>query len=117
MYAHLIPALLLLTVTPLVVRAEEPQAPPPEEEAAVQPATAEELPYGTGYEARQRAAQGEQQARSPEQVQVHERSRADSSAAAADARSARRDTDRAAAQRDARREARGQRPPRGAGGH
>jgi hypothetical protein len=116
MYAYLIPALLLLTVTPLAVRAEEPPAPPPEEEeTTAQAADAEELPYGAGYEARQRAAQGEQQAQSREQTQVRERTEA--RATPAESRPARREADRAGAQRDARREARGQRPQRGPGGH
>jgi hypothetical protein len=115
MNAYLIPALLLLTVTPLAVRAEEPPAPPPEEETTAQSAAAEELPYGAGYEARQRAAQGEQQAQSREQTQV--RARTETRAAPADSRPARTNADRAGAQRDARREARGQRPQRGPGGH
>ena len=104
MYAYLIPALLLLTVAPLAVRAEEPPAPPPDEEVAAPSASAEQLPYGAGYEARQRAAQGEQQAQSRGQATAQERNRTDAGAAAAEARAARRDADRAAAQREARRD-------------
>lgn len=116
MNAYLIPALLLLTVTPLAVRAEEPPAPPPEEAetTALAPA-AEELPYGAGYEARQRAAQGEQQAQSREQAQARERT--ESRAAPAEGRPARTNADRAGTRRDARREAREQRPQRGPAGH
>jgi hypothetical protein len=106
MYAHLIAALLLLTVAPLAVRAEEPPAPPPPVDTATTPASAEQLPYGTGYEARQRAAQGDQQARSRDQTTAQERTRTEAGVTPAENRAARRDTDRAAAQREARRDSR-----------
>ena len=113
MYAYLISAMLLLTAAPLAVRAEEPPTPPAEEETQATEASAEELPYGSGYEARQRAQQQEQ-ARSREQAGQRDRSEARSPGM--EARPARSDVERAPSPRDARREARERRTPRGPGG-
>lgn len=100
--------LLLLLVAPATGMAEAPQPP------------TEDLPYGTGYEARHRRGQdGEQaaqeQARAREETQsreatqsaTRERDRTESRASAADARPARDTTDRSQATRESRREARG----------
>lgn len=96
----LIPIAVLISIAPLAVRAEEP--PPAQADEAAAP-SAEDLPYGAGYEARQRLAQ--------------ERDRTESRAAPTETRPARRETDRAAAQRESRREARELRGQRGPSGH
>ncbi len=57
MYAYLFPTLILLTLAPFAARAEEP---PPAQADETTATTAEDLPYGAGYEARERLAQGEQ---------------------------------------------------------
>ena len=121
MQTYLIPALILLTLAPLAARAEEPAPAQADETTAT---TAEALPYGAGYEARQRLAQDDPQgAPNPAQsrgtatAQVPERNRNEPHAAASEARAARGGTDRASAQRDTRREAREQRPQRGPSGH
>jgi hypothetical protein len=85
MYAHLIPALLLLTVAPWAARADELPA-PPQVESAAPAAAAEELPYGTGYEARQRAAHGGGQTRSREQARGQDRTRTEPGATPREAR-------------------------------
>jgi len=102
---------------PPALHAEEPPTPAPEEETATSSASAEQLPYGTGYEARQRAAQGGQQARSGQQTAAQDRTRPEAGVTPAENRSARRDVDRAAAQRDARREARERRGHHGGTGN
>ena len=59
MNTYLIPTLILLTLAPFAALRTRPPAAPAEGRTAT---TAEEqLPYGTGYEARERLAQGEQQ--------------------------------------------------------
>jgi hypothetical protein len=94
--------LLLLLVAPVTGMADTPQP------------TTEDLPYGTGYEARHRRGQGgeqaaQDQARAREETQsaARERDRTESRASAADARPARDTTDRSQATRESRREARG----------
>lgn len=117
MNTYLFPTLILLTLAPFAARAEEP---PPAQADETTATTAEDLPYGTGYEARERLAQGEQQA-TPEQgrsqqtdaAPAQERDRSGTQSAAAEARAARGDTQRSSTQRESRREAREQRGQRG----
>jgi len=111
MKRHPIPTLLLMLM-PFAAYAEEPPATPPDETSPSQ-ADAGELPYGTGYEARQRLAEGAERSGAREESQAQERDRAGARETSTEARAARRETDRAAAQRESRREAREQRPPRG----
>ena len=113
--------LILLTLTPFAVRAEELPPAQADETAAT---TAEDLPFGAGYEARERLAQGEQKAtpdqarvQQTEAAQARERDRSDTRSAAAEARTARGDTQRSSTQRESRREAREQRGQRGPTGH
>ena len=117
MKTYLFPTLILLTLAPFAARAEEP---PPAQADETTATTAEDLPYGTGYEARERLAQGEQkttadQARSQqtEAAQAQERNRSDTRSTAAEARAARGDTQRSSTQRESRREARELRGQRG----
>jgi hypothetical protein len=117
MKTRLFPTLVLLTLVPLVARAEEP---PPAQADETTATTAEDLPYGAGYEARERLAQGEQtttsdqaRAQQAEGAQAQERDRGDTRSAAAEARAARGDTQRSSTQRESRREAREQRVQRG----
>ena len=113
----LFPTLIFLTLAPFAARAEEP---PPAQADETIATTAEDLPYGAGYEARERLAQGEQQA-TPDQArsqrteaaQAQERKRAETRSAAAEARAVRSDTQRSSTQRESRREAREQRGQRG----
>ena len=118
MKTRLFPVLILLTLAPFAARAEEP---PPAQADETTATTAEDLPYGAGYEARQRLAEGDRQA-VPEQaarsqrtetVQAQERNRVETQSAAAEARAARGDTQRPSTQRESRREAREQRGQRG----
>lgn len=116
MKTRLIPTLVLVTLAPLVARAEEP---PPAQADETTATTAEDLPYGAGYEARERLAQGEQKAapdparaRQAEAAQAQERDRGETRSAA-EARAARGDTQRSSTQRESRREAREQRGQRG----
>ncbi len=123
MKIRLFPTLILLTLAPLAARADEPPPAQADETAAATP-TAEDLPYGAGYEARERLAQGEQKA-TPDQAraqqadaaQAQERDRSETRSAAAEARAARGDTQRSSTQRESRREAREQRGQRGPTGH
>jgi len=113
----LFPTLILLTLAPFAARAEEPPLTQVDETAAT---TAEDLPFGAGFEARERLTQGEQkatpdQARSQqtEAAQAQERDRSDTRSAATEARAARSESQRASTQRESRREAREQRGQRG----
>jgi len=117
MNIRLFPTLILLTLAPLAARAD---APPPAQADETAATTAEDLPYGAGYEARERLAQGEQKAtpdrareQQAEAAQAQERDRSDTRSAAAEARAARSDTQRSSTQRESRREAREQRGQRG----
>ena len=117
MTTHLFPALILLTLAPFAASAEEP---PPAQADKITAASAADLPYGTGYEARQRLAEGDEQAAQEqarsertEAAQAQERSRSETRSAGADARAARGDTERSSTQRESRREAREQRGQRG----
>ena len=107
--------LILLTLAPLAARAEEP---PPAQADKTAATTAEALPYGTGYEARQRLAQGDQQAaqdrarsQQADAEQARERARSEARPAAVEARAARGDAQRSSTRREPRREAREQRGP------
>jgi len=111
MKTHLFPVLILLTLAPFAAGAEEP---PPAQADEPTATTAEDLPYGTGYEARQRLAQGEHQAT---QAQAPERNRTEARSTATEARAARGDAQRSPTPRQSRREAREQRPQRGPAGH
>jgi len=116
MKTHLFPTLILLTLAPFAARAEER----PAVQAEATATTAEDLPYGAGYEARERLAQREQKA-TPDQaraqhadaVQAQERTRSDTRSAAAEARAVRGEAQRSSTQRESRREAREQRGQRG----
>ena len=108
---HPIPTLLLMLM-PVAAYAAEPPASPPDETSPSQ-ADAEQLPYGTGYEARQRLAEGAERTGAREETQARERDRTGARETSTEARAARRETDRAATQRESRREAREQRPQRG----
>jgi len=123
MKIRLFPTLILLTLAPLAARADEPPPAPADETAAATP-TAEDLPYGAGYEAREQLAKGEQRA-APDQArpqqaegsQTHERDRSETRSAAAEARTARGDSQRSSTRRESRRDAREQRGQRGPTGH
>jgi hypothetical protein len=106
MNAFLVPMLLLLTSAPLIVRADE-SPPAPQSPPAASSVEAEELPYGTGYEARRRAAELQHQQRTPagDSVTGQEHARTET-ARAAESRAARRDVDRGATRQEARRAAR-----------
>lgn len=113
MKARLFPTLILLTLAPLAARAEEPPSAQADETTAT---TAEDLPYGAGYEARERLAQGEQKAapdqaraRQADAAQAQQRNRSDTRSAPAEARATRGDGQRSSTQRESRREAREQR--------
>jgi hypothetical protein len=117
MKTRLFPTLLLLTLAPLAARADEP---PPAQVDETNATTAEGLPYGAGYEARERLAQVEQEAtrdqaraQQTEAAQAQERDRSDTRSAATEARAARSESQRASTQRESRREAREQRGQRG----
>jgi len=117
MKTRLFTALILLTLAPFAARAEEP---PPAQADKITAASAADLPYGTGYEARQRAAEGDRQAvqeqarsQRTEAVQAQERNRVETQSAAAETRAARGGTQRSSTQRESRREAREQRGQRG----
>jgi len=117
MKTYLFPTLLLLTLAPFAARAEEP---PPAQADETVATTAEDLPFGAGYEARERLAEGEQkatadQARSQrtEAAQAQDRNRSETRSAATEARAARGDSQRSSTQRESRREAREQRGQRG----
>jgi hypothetical protein len=118
----LFPTLIFLTLAPFAARAGEP---PPAQVDETTATTAEDLPFGAGYEARERLAQGGQKA-APDQArsqqteapQAQERGRSDTRSAATEARAARSETQRASTQRastqrESRREAREQRGQRG----
>jgi hypothetical protein len=116
----LFPTLILLTLAPFAAHAEEP----PTAQADATATTAADLPFGAGYEARERLAQGEQKAtpdraraQQTEAAPAQERDRSDTRSAAAEARTARGDTQRSSTQRESRREAREQRGQRGPTGH
>ena len=116
MKTYVFPTLILLTLAPFAARAEEP---PPAQADKATVTTAEDLPFGAGYEARERLAQDEQKA-TPDQArsqrteapQAQERNRSDTRSAATEARAARSETQRASTQRESRREAREQRGQR-----
>ena len=115
MKTYLFPTLILLTLAPFAAHAEEPPPAQADETAT----TAGDLPFGAGYEARERLAQGDQvaardQARSrqTEAAQSQERDRSDTRSAAAEARAARSESQRSSTQRESRREAREQRGQR-----
>jgi len=117
MKTYLFPTLILLTLAPFAAHAEEPPTAQADETTAT---TAGDLPFGAGYEARERLAQGEQKAtpdqarpRQTEAAQAQERDRSDTRSAAAEARAARSESQRASTQRESRREAREQRGQRG----
>jgi hypothetical protein len=106
MNAFIVPTVLLLMAAPLIVRADE-SPPAPESPAATTPVEAEQLPYGTGYEARRRAAElrHQQRTRGGESAtgQEHARTQAERPA---ETSAARRDTNRGATRQEARRQAR-----------
>jgi hypothetical protein len=117
MKTRFFPALILLTLAPFAARAEEP---PPAQADKTTATSAADLPYGTGYEARQRLAEGDREAvqeqvrsERTEAVPAQERNRVETQSAAAEARAARGDTQRSSTQRESRREAREQRGQRG----
>jgi hypothetical protein len=121
MKTRLFPVLILLTLAPFAARAEEP---PPAQADKATATSAADLPYGTGYEARQRVAEGDRQAvqeqarsQRTEAAQARERNRVETPSAAAEARAARGDAQRPLTQRESRREAREQRGQRGPTGH
>ena len=108
--------LAVLSLAPLAARADEPPTAPSGEQT-VPAAADEELPYGSGYEARQAQAAAEQaRVREEAQAQAHERSRSESRSTATEARAARGETERAASTRSVRREARDTRGQRGPNG-
>jgi hypothetical protein len=106
MNPFLVPMVLLLTIAPLIVCADE-SPPAPESPVATAPAEAEQLPYGAGYEARRRAAELQHQQRTPggESATGQEHARTQD-ARPAETRAARRDADRGAMRQEARRQAR-----------
>jgi hypothetical protein len=116
MKIYLFRTLILLTLAPFATRAEEP---PPAQADETTATTAENLPYGAGYEARERLTEGDQketdQARSQrtEAAQAQERNRNETRSTATEARAARGDSQRSSPQRESRREAREQRGQRG----
>ena len=117
MKTRLFTALILLTLAPFAASAAEP---PPAQADETTATIAADLPYGTGYEARQRLAEGGQQAtreqarsQQTEAVQAQERNRSETRPAASEAHAARSDTQRSSTQRESRREAREQRGQRG----
>ena len=117
MKTYLFPTLILLTLAPLAAHAEEPPTAQADQTTAT---TAGDLPFGAGYEARERLAEGEQkattdQARSQqtEAAQAHERDRSETRSTATEARAARSESQRSSTQRESRREAREQRGQRG----
>ena len=110
--------LAVLSLAPVAARADGPPTTPAGEQT-VPPAADEELPYGSGYEARQAQAAAEQEqarVREEAQAQAHERSRSESRSAATEARAARGEPERAASARAVRREARDARGQRGPNG-
>jgi hypothetical protein len=120
MKAQLIPTILVLLLGSLPAWSEEPA--PPAERVAVSAVAPGELPYGAGYEARQTRAQQEQQAsqrqaQAREETQARDRDRTAVPGAAAESRPDRRGRDRATERTESRRDARDQRPQRGANGH
>lgn len=106
MNAFLVPMVLLLTVAPLTVRADESQ-PPQESPTATTSVEAAQLPYGAGYEARRRAAERRHQQRTPgaESATAHEHVRTEATRPV-ETRTARRDADRGSTRQEARRQAR-----------
>jgi hypothetical protein len=113
----LFPTLIFLTLAPFAARAEEP---PPAQADKTTATTAGDLPFGAGYEARERLTQDEQGAtpdqahsQQTEAAQAQERNRSDTRSAATEARAARSETQRASALRESRRDAREQRGQRG----
>jgi hypothetical protein len=119
MKTQLIPTLLLLALAPLAVLAEEPTPAAAPKEQQAEPAAGEDLPYGAGYEARQRLAEQSQQASQQQsdadaEARTQTRNR-EESRAAAEARAAR-DVERSSAARASRREVRTERLQRGPAG-
>jgi hypothetical protein len=120
MKVRFIPTILVLLLGSLAASGEEPA--PPADRVAVSAVVPEELPYGAGYEARQNRAQQEQQAsqrqaQTREETQARERDRTTVPGAAAESRPDRRGRDRPTERTESRRDARDQRPQRGANGH
>jgi hypothetical protein len=121
MKIYLFPTLILLTLAPFATRAEEP---PPAQADETTATTAENLPYGAGYEARERLTEGEQEATADqvhsqrtEAAQAQERNRSETRSTATEARAVRGDSQRSSTQRESRREAREQRGQRGSTRH
>jgi len=99
--------MVLLTAAPLIARADESPLAPQSPTAATS-VEAEQLPYGAGYEARRRAAELQNEQRTPDAEsatgQEHGRTQA---AGPAETKAARRDADRGSTrQQEARRQAR-----------